>query len=154
MGTEKADISKVLDIKVDNQILFPLKQATVDLINILMKTARFNKAIAKSVTTENTHQGCFATNQLLHHYQKLLSLITGFNKTSTDFQIQLKTSVFALEGIFMAIIRLITTKTKIIIDNEKHALFKSLRYLSSNRSGSESGRPNSRGSLGTKRGRK
>ena len=147
-------ILQAVQNKLDSPILFPHNQATVDLINIIMKTARFNKASAKSVTTENAHQGCFATNQLLHHYQELLSLITGFNKDSANFQIQLHTSVYALEGIYIATIRLITTKTKIIVDNEKDALFKSLNYLKSKRSGSETGRPNSRGSRGNKRGRK
>ena len=45
---------------------FDLNEPTLQLIEIIMKVARYNKASSKSVTVENSHQGCFATNQLFH----------------------------------------------------------------------------------------
>ena len=140
--------------KLESPIKFEYDQASLDLITLIMKVARFNKASAKSVTTENAHQGCFATNQLLHHYQELLKLVTKYNKDAKDIQVQVKTAIFPLEGIFMATIRLITTQTKIIVDNEKDALFRSLTYLSNKRSGSDSNRGQQRSSRGSKRGRR
>ena len=143
-------ILQAIQNKLDSPVALRYEESTVELINIVMKIARFNKACAKSVNTENAHQGCFATNQLLHHYHELLKLVCAYNKTSTNVQLQLKTAVFPLEGIFMGTIRLVSTNTKIILDHEKDALFRSLNYLKSKRSGSDNGRASTRGKRGRK----
>ena len=147
-------ILQAIQNKLDSPALFELKPHTIELITIIMKAARFNKASAKSITTENAHQGCFATNQLFHHYREILKLVMTFNNASKDMQIQLKFTSFPLEGLYMATLRLVTTSTKIIVDSQQEALNKSLHYLSTKRSGPENGRATQRSNNGSKRGRR
>ena len=138
--------------QVQTPIAFNRDESIIEIINVVLKVAYYNKQAQKSITGGNTHQGTFAATVLMTMYQEMLRLICDFNNSSTAVQLQLQMLQVPLEGIHMGLLRFVSTGTKTLLDAEEDAIFKSLKYVISKRTANQA--PNSSRGRGLKRNRR
>ena len=118
---------------VTTPVPLPKDAATVELLTVVMKAARFNKLCGRTFRVDNSIQGPFASTSSLNMFTELLKEISEFNDKATNLQVQPQMVNYPMEGIILCYIRLVHTSCKLMIEGQKDSLFKSLRYLASRR---------------------
>ena len=138
--------------QVQTPIAFNRDESIIEIINVCLKLAYYNKQAHQSITVENTHQGTFAATVLMSMYQEMLRKTCDFNNASSAVQLQLQMIQLPLEGVHMGLLRFVSTNSKTLLKAEEDAIFKSLKYVISKRTSSQT--PNSSRGRGLKRNRR